>query len=228
MDIKTPKDGPDRKELIYFERKTGLCKEELSTLSEHNLFPSKNNFFSIKIFNKPDCPVTRQIGFTVKTHRRIREIPLDNRSINFIRAQLVRHKNDKIFGKVTDDNKKVKYIEYRFLFPVFSNSKWHRCDNFLGSIQKILDDTNKKYNLGFTDRYQLHDFRRTLNGEMGDAEMSAAERAVILGHSEDVNKFHYMNYKKLQSEMAKKAQNKFKEFLNNSPSVRNTPHIQPN
>ena len=88
--------------------------------------------------DKSDCPVTYEIGFTVKTHRRKRKIPLDQRSIDFIKEQLKRHAQNQIYGKVStreeDKNtgklvvKKIEYIEYRFLFPILRNGCWQRCD----------------------------------------------------------------------------------------------------
>ncbi len=225
LDVKTTPTGVNRKELSHLLRKTGLCREELSTLSEHNLYPSKENFDCIKIFNKEDCPTLNEIGFTVKTERRKRTIPLDARSIQFIKSQLERHRNDKIFGKVTlkDEitNKEigVKILEYRFLFPMRRNKKWIRCDNYLHGLKNLFKQANQKFQLGFNLDYQLHDYRRTLNGEMGDAGMSAEERAVILGHSKEVNEFHYMNYKKLQAQLTKQASNSFKSFLNQSTTT---------
>lgn len=217
LEVKTPVDGPNRQDLIYFERRTGLAKEELSTLGEHNLYPSKDNFYCLKLTNKPDCPVKHQIGFELKTKRRVREIHLDKRCIDIISNQLKRHNKDKIYGQTTIDGK-VKYIQYRFLFPIQRDGKWLRCDNYLRGIRALLDKANKDFCLGFTDKYILHDFRRTLNGEMGDAGMPAEERAVILGHSKEVNETNYTNYKKMQKQMAQKASSSFAKFLRDASS----------
>ncbi len=212
LNVKTPVDGPNRQELTYFERRTGLAKEELSTLSEHNLYPNKDNFNCLTLMNKPDCPVTKQIGLELKTKRRKREIPLDARCIKFINDQLKRHANSKIYGQtIVQEN--TKYIPYRFLFPIYRDGKWLRCDNFLLGIRALLVKANSDFNLGFTDRYTLHDFRRTLNGEMGDSGMSSEERAIILGHSKEVNETNYTNYKKMQKLMAQKASSSFAKFL---------------
>lgn len=200
-------------ELIYFLKRTGLCKEELSTLSEENLYPSVKDFDRLKIKNKPDCPSVNQMGLELKTKRREREIFLDERSKAFIKSQIEKHKNHIIYGKILFDDGKIEYVPYRFLFPIKNTSRWLRCDNFLRGIQALFQRANEEFKLSLSGRYQLHDFRRSINIEMGDAGIPVEDRAYILGHHEDVNEKHYMGYKKRQEAKAKKARPIFKKFL---------------
>jgi len=197
----TPKNRPDTKELVHLYRVTGLCKMELATLSEDNLMPSKSRFDKIIIKDKPDCPTRYELGFTTKVENRHREIPLDKRAIKFIESQIIKHKDDKIFGKVNryDEHggRFEELIPYRFLFPIYRDGMWQRCNDYVRSIQSLLKKANDEFNLGFeNERFVVHDFRTTLNEAYGDLGLSAKDRSYFLGHSEKVNESNYMRSEK--------------------------------
>lgn len=211
----TPYNYPDRKEMVHLYRTTGITKAEMSTLSEENLYPTKYNFDSIILMDKPDCPTNIGMGFQVKTHNRHKRIiPLDDRAIEFLRSQMEKHKGHEIYGRIFVKDVENIYKKYRFLFPVLHHGRWQRCDDFLRGIQTLLDDTSKHFGLGFRGRdYQVHDFRNTLNEKMGDLGISSEDRAYILGHSKDVNEKNYMNADKRKELRAKMAHASFRKKM---------------
>lgn len=80
VDFKNPNYLPDMKRLIMLASETGLRKQELLTLSTHNLIPSPDNFTHIKIMDKADCPMPWGMGFKVKSINSTRTIPLSHNS----------------------------------------------------------------------------------------------------------------------------------------------------
>jgi len=207
---KTSFNYPDRKEVINFFRRTGICKQEFSCLSLENLYNFKSadditqsidNFNCIYIRDKDDCPTKYGLGLTVKSKNRERYIPLGQREITFIKNQIAKHSGHTIFGKTTLDGHE-KYIEYRFLFPVYRNGIWQRCNCFLNGIRSLLKATNDQFELGFECDYTVHDFRNTINDSMGDKGMEASKRSYLLGHSIEVNQKNYSNYNKVQRSRA--------------------------
>ncbi len=216
---KTPVGYPDRKEMVHLLRTTGICKDELSCLSEENLFYGDkdtiyhtiDSFNCLKIFDKPSCPSKHETGFTVKSKNRIRPVLLDDRSIQFIKKQLEVHKNNNIFGKEVRTD---KYIKYRFLFPIFRNNMWVRCDSFLRGIQSLLTATNEEFGLGCSEKYTIHDFRNTRNAEMVKMGLKADIRSEQLGHSEKVNESNYLSLPRQQEERRKRSYQALYPILN--------------
>tara|TARA_B100001971_G_scaffold213155_1_gene245587 strand:- start:178697 stop:180136 length:1440 start_codon:yes stop_codon:yes gene_type:complete len=213
--FETPFNYPDRKEMIYLYRTTGIAKGEMSTLSEENLYPDKYNFDSIILMDKPDCPTNIEMGFQVKTHNRHKRIiPLDERCIAYIKSQQIKHRNHEIYGRITPKGGTTSYKKYRFLFPIYRHGRWQRCDDFLKGIQNLVDDASKHFGLAYRGKdYQVHDFRNTLNEEMGDKGISAEDRAYILGHSKEVNEKNYMNDDKRKELRARTAHAAFREKM---------------
>ena len=213
----TDKFYPDRKEMIHLYRTTGITKGEMATLSEENLYPDKQNFDSLILLDKPDCPTNIGMGFQVKTHNRHKRIiPLDSRVITYIKSQREKHRDDDIYGHIYIKGKEPIYKKYRFLFPIFRHKRWVRCNDFIRGIQNLLDEVSKGYDLGFRGKdYFVHDFRNTLNEKMGDLGISSEDRAYILGHSKEVNEKNYMNADKRKELRAKMAHVSFKDKMLN-------------
>ncbi len=149
----------------------------------------------------------------MKSHNRhMREVPLDDQCIRFIQYQLEKHKDDIFYGRVRTKDKVITYKKYRYLFPVFHDDRWQRCDDFRIGIQGALEYVSNEFNLGYSGKnYTVHDFRTTLNEEMGDLGISTEDRAYILGHSKDVNEKNYMNQSKKKELSGRKAHASFKK-----------------
>lgn len=212
----TPACYPDRKEMIHLYRTTGITKGEMATLSEENLYPNKFNFDSIQLMDKPDCPTKIGIGFQVKTHNRHKRIiPLTDRAIKFLKSQMEKHKYHDVYGYISvNGDEPEKLVKYQYLLPIYRDSKWVRCDDFIGGIQKLFERVGQHFKLGYCGSdYTVHDFRNTLNERMGDAGISAEDRAYILGHSKEVNERNYMNAEKRKELRAKMALPTFREKM---------------
>ncbi len=219
---KTPPSRTDTKKLFLFMEQTGLRKTEALTLSVHNLYPSVEDFNAIKIFDKLDCPTEFGDGFTVKSERGNRTIDLSEESIQFVKDQLHKHKNHKIYGTVGKlDTDTYKLVEYRFLFPRydFKLQKWLSAKTFNCSFHSLIDLAIEKANLTDSGEYRLHDLRRSLNLILRDeAEFRGDQAAYILGHSDRTNEKNYLSTKSYLFIIEKQTSPKMRAFLDSRKS----------
>jgi len=225
---KTPGYLPDMKELFLLVAEAGPRKSELLTLSEHNLYPDAQSFNEISIFDKDGCPTNHQIGFTVKSRNSVRKIPLSKRSIDFIKAQLEKHKLNKRYGIIGSRKREHQLVEYPFLFPRYDSKfkKWVRLDNFRKSFNSLIETAIKEANLKDCARYTLHDLRRTVNLWLREHGFTGEQASAWLGHSEETNKISYLALKDKQELIHKKNSISAKKLFKFSDLSKDTPKNQ--
>ena len=196
---------PNIKKLFLLYAETGLRKSELLKLSTHNLVPGVDSFNQIKIMDKLDCPTTHGEGFTVKTKRGNRTIPLSNDSIEFIKDQIAKHKETKVYGMIGKRNKQYELVEYPFLFPRFDHQLkvWLSIDRMADSFNSLLETAIEQANLNDSTKYKLHDLRRSLNLLWRKSGIDPVVVAHALGHSLEVNENNYLAIKDRQELMDK-------------------------
>jgi len=198
----SPNSVPNIKDVIEFLRYTGLRPGELRTLSEENLFPSVKKFDQIKILEKLDCPTKEGIGFSPKCKNSYREITLRKEQIQFIKRQLMKHQGDKIYARVRGADGQCEFVEYRYLFPVWSDrqKKWVRPEmEFVKEFNNILRHVQQEIGKEFEEKYKLYDFRRVYNLYLQlDLDLPSEDAAIFLGHSRKTNEHSYISPSNLQ------------------------------
>ncbi|MFH1729542.1 MAG: hypothetical protein ABIA04_14125 [Pseudomonadota bacterium] len=206
----------DTKEHFHFRRKTGLRTLEDSTLSTHNLYPSIDNFHSIRIFEKDDCPMDYGLGFSPKSELGTREIPLSERSIRFIKTQLEKHKKDKIYGVIGKRNEDFELVEYPFLFPYYDGilKKWLRRKTFIRAFHTLIKTAVNETDIKLDGRVIPHDLRRNVNLWLREKGFTGDEAAFWLGHTLETNERNYLAISKKQELLRSKTLEKARKLLN--------------
>jgi integrase len=206
---------PDVKGLFLLTAEAGLRRSELLTLSTQNLYPTPECFTEIRLFDKDDCPTKYQVGFTVKSQNSIRNIPLSKNSIDFITQQIEKHKNHKIYGVVGNRRAEYQLVEYPFLFPWLDRhlNKWLRLDDFGKSFHSLINFAMEKAGLTLSERYKLHDLRRSVNLWLRKTGFTGEESAYWLGHSKETNETSYLSVKNKQELLYRQTSKDAKELL---------------
>lgn len=208
------------KEFAYGLFRTGARKEELLYLEIDDVDWETGQW----IIQPKECPIRHGNKWAPKyKKRRVTIIPKD--LLDMLKPLVRRALSHKVVGYSPSKKAEMVPVEAKFIFTMLDrklSSKeekvYRRVDNVraawgalfvsaaLAQPKEYSGQPMKKYRNGIKIRtdvsipYTRHDMRRGFNLEAKQAGMSLDDRALILGHSKEVNENHYRGKQEFDAE----------------------------